>query len=667
VIPLKKFVGRFGKSPLDELSTRPTKRLKHTQTIFWVLLITGLGAVLRLAAFGSLPVGLYQDEAFNGLDALRVLAGEHPLYFTANNGREPLFIYLASVSIAGLGRTPAAVRLPAALLGTLTIPATAALGSSLFNRRGGLLASALVAVAFWPLHLSRVAFRAVGLPLFVALALAAGWHGARRGNRGWLLAGGALYGLAFYTYLPIYFTLPVLALLALYLWAMGYRSQLRHALPWFAFGATLSLAPLAFTALADPSLLFGRTGQVSLLNPTINQGDLWGALLRQTGRGLGMFFWRGDTIPRHNLPGRPVFDPLIAPFFLLGVFWAGWNWRRPAAALMLLWTALMLAPTILAEDAPHFLRAVGVLPMACLLPAVGLEQAGRWAAHNRIGRRLATVLTALILAASLGITLQDYFVCYAADPLAEYAFQGAAVDLAEEINNSEGSVWASERFMREWESVLYLTGERGVQWVAEDAVPQITTLPAALFIWPYEPVEPQMAALPSGISIQGWRGPLVKGDLESDAYPLYWAYRLESAPSDRAEPVARFKDGIRLEDIAITPPAVRHSPPATRITLYWTTEKKLAPEYTIFVHIEDAAGIVAQDDSTPAAGTLPTSWWRPGDWIVDTHLISMPSPYNPDQHNIVVGLYRNDNRERLAVLDPAGRIVGDAVTLSPGE
>ena len=125
-------------------------QLERWKTLSWILLITGLGAALRLAAFGSVPVGLYQDEAFNGLDALRVLAGEHPIYFIANNGREPLLIYLASISIARLGRTVAAVRLPSALLGTLTIPATAFLGSALFNKRVGILASALIAITFWP-------------------------------------------------------------------------------------------------------------------------------------------------------------------------------------------------------------------------------------------------------------------------------------------------------------------------------------------------------------------------------------------------------------------------------------------------------------------------------------------------------------------------------------
>ncbi len=642
------------------------------RTFLWVLLATGLGAVLRLVALGFLPPGLYQDEAYNGLDALRVLAGEYPLYFAANNGREPLFIYLASLSVAGLGPTPAALRLPAALLGTLTIPASALLASSLLNRRVGVITAMLVAVTLWPLHLSRIAFRAVGWPLFAALAMAAGWHGAQRQSRGWVFAGGLLYGLAFYTYLPVYFSLVVLALLALYLWVVGYkaqlRAQLRSTIPWFVIGAALAAAPLAIAAFGDPSLLFGRTGQVAILNPAVNHGDLWGTLCRQVGRALGMFFWRGDTIPRHNLPGRPVFDPLVAPFLLLGVYWAARKWRSPAAALILLWPLVMLAPTILAEDAPHFLRAVGVLPVACLLPAVGLEQTERWLARHLSGRWVPVPLTALILAGSLGLTVRDYFGRYVRDPLTDYAFQGAAVELAERIRESDGAVWASERFAREWQAIPFLIADREVHWLARDKLPRPASLPAALFVWPYDRVEPQLRALPAGMSLEGWRGPLIRGDLEPEPYPLYWAYRMDRIPEPPAEPVARFEGGIRLESAVVisrtlsgsAPPADDGGGAGLEVILHWTTEQNLDAEYVVFVHIVDESGIVAQDDSIPAAGTLPTSWWRPGDLIVDAHSLE---GYDPERHTVIAGLYGRDSRARLAVLDPAGRVVGDAVTL----
>ena len=111
-----------------------------------ILGIVTLAAALRTFALGQIPPGLYHDEAFNGLDALRVLEGQWPIYFAANHGREPLFIYLIAVTVGLLGRTPGALRLAAAVCGTLTIPATYLVARDWFNRRLGLLSAAILAI-----------------------------------------------------------------------------------------------------------------------------------------------------------------------------------------------------------------------------------------------------------------------------------------------------------------------------------------------------------------------------------------------------------------------------------------------------------------------------------------------------------------------------------------
>lgn len=630
--------------------------MDQRKAIFWVLVVTGLGAALRLAALGSVPVGLYQDEAFNGLDGLRVLAGEHPVYFSANNGREPLFIYLVSASIAWLGRTPTAVRLPAALLGTLTIPISAALGALFFNRRVGVLTAALVAFSFWPLHLSRIGFRAVGLPFFTGLALAAAWHGANRLRRRWLVLGGIAYGLAFYTYLPVYLSPLILVFLAFYLWLIGKRSVLRFAAPWFFFGAAVALVPFAANVVGDPQVILGRPQQVSILSSAAGGSDILPALLQQVGRALGMFFWRGDTIPRHNLPGRPVFDLLVAPFFVVGTLWAVRHWRRPAALLVLLWSAVMLGPTILADDPPHFLRAVGVLPFVFLLAALGLDVASRTLAARFSRDWLPGALLGIILVGSLGWTVRDYFDCYAADPQTAYAFQDAATELAAQMNHADQSIWASERFKREWESIPFLVTEE-VNWISDGAVPKVTAAAGTLFLWPYEPVVPVLKALPAGIRLTGWKGPLTKGDLELEPYPLYWGYRLEPAVP-QPEPVACFSGGICL----LTATAMRESK-NIQVSLVWSATGPVGADYLVYAHLVDETGLVDQADGPPAAGTLPTEWWRPGDQIVDWRLIRAPGEGVSGQLRVVIGLYRSDNLERLAVVDVAGNPLGDSVTL----
>src|SRR3972149_1734241 len=166
-----------------------------------VLLLILLGVfALRFHALGNLPHGIYHDEAYYGLDAVSVLDGARPIFFTANNGREPLYIYMLSLSIAAFGRTPFGLRLASVMIGTLTIPVTFLVGRALFNRRVGLLAMTICAVTFWPVALSRVSFRAGALPLFLGLAVALGWLGIPRRNVRVAIHGGIAFGLGFKTH-----------------------------------------------------------------------------------------------------------------------------------------------------------------------------------------------------------------------------------------------------------------------------------------------------------------------------------------------------------------------------------------------------------------------------------------------------------------------------------
>ena len=321
-------------------------------------------AMLRFWQLDQVPPGLYRDEAFNGLDALEVLAGDHALYFQANNGREPLFIYLAALSVAVLGRSPGAIRMVAAVLGTLTIPAAYLLAKAMFNRRIGLLAAAVTGLTLWHVNLSRIGFRAVAMPLLVALAFWQLWLGLKSGDKRHFLAGGLLYGLTFYTYLAARFT--IVALIAFGLGLIFVGGWKRGALT-FVLAALVVLAPLMVYVATHGGAFLGRVGQVSIFNPAINEGDLWGTLLRHVGRTLLMFTNKGDFIPRHNVPLRPVFDPVLSAFFLLGLIICLKRLRQSTEhAFVLIWLAVMILPTILAEGAPHFLRSVGILPVGLL-------------------------------------------------------------------------------------------------------------------------------------------------------------------------------------------------------------------------------------------------------------------------------------------------------------
>ncbi len=653
------------------------------------ILLLLVAAALRLVACGQVPPGLYHDEAFNGLDALGLLQGRLALYFPANNGREPLFIYLVAATLAMVGRSPLAVRLAAFPVGVLTIAATAAAGRALFSRRVGLLAAAVLAVTLWHVHLSRVGFRAVMLPLFIALTVwqaALAWRKKERGRWHWV-ATGVFYGLSFYTYTAARFTPVALLAFAVYLLVMSRkeRSYLPHwhSLLLALLAVLLTLVPLGVYTLIHPDVVLGRPGQVWVFNPQISGGDPWGLLGRQVLRALEMFFVRGDRIWRHNVPWRPVFDPLLGAAFVLGLVIALRRARQePAAGLLIIWTGVMLLPTILAEDTPHFLRAVGVLPMAALLPALGLDALiGQRAEQKSLwpGRAAAAV----VLLYGLGSTAWAYFGEYARAPLAGYWFERGATALAGRVNGFLGTGWDGARMVREPQSAARQVYLDPVLWEGWPQVrflvppspaitiglpptsnfqPPTSTLQTAFFLWPYDDWQRVWALLPAPAEITVEEGALSQGDRDPAPYTTYLAFF--ASPPDPTEPaLARFSGGVELLGATVT----SLDTDRLRVRLRWRATAPLDQEYTVFLHYLRDGERIAQGDSLPAGGRFPTSRWRPGDVVNDDHIITGVGAPQPGRDALRFGLWNPASGATLYLLDAAGNPAGDWIVVDVEE
>jgi hypothetical protein len=100
------------------------------------------------------------------------------------------------------------------------------------------------------------------------------------------------------------------------------------------------------------------------------------------------------------------------------------------------------------------------------------------------------------------------------------------------------------------------------------------------------------------------------------------------------------------------------------LTLYWQAQAEMEQDYTVFVHLLDAEGLlVAQHDSQPGGGSLPTSSWLEGEVIADEHPLRLDPNLPPGSYRLEVGLYLWPTMERLPVLDGAGQVQGDKVVL----
>jgi hypothetical protein len=431
--------------PVDESQAALSRKSRIWAGLFLISIII-LAAVLRLWQLQALPPGLWFDAAVNGSDVRMINSGAgFPIYFPANTGREPLFIYLQALSVAIFGARPFSLYLVSAIIGILTIPAIWWLARTLWDSKEtaqgsglhfasrevtwmALLAAAGLTVSYWHVSLSRRGLRTIMLPLVSALAVGFFWRAwTRRRYRDYVLAG--IFGAAaLYTYtaarlLPVALVVFVAleGLLCLVQarrlgsdarreqWAIWRRRLAGLAL----LGAVLAivLLPLAITAWQQPGLLSTRIDQVALLDAPANAapGEAVTGLANSVVATLRGFYDRGDANARTNLPGRPANDPLQAVLFTLGVAMACYYIREARSRLLLIWLGSMLLPTMLSTDAPNFVRSSGVLPPLALLYALGAAVIVRLWQRGPIYKYGVPALLAALLVVSGGLTARDYF------------------------------------------------------------------------------------------------------------------------------------------------------------------------------------------------------------------------------------------------------------------
>lgn len=361
---------------------RPSSRHRLWLMVFVLLLATAL----RFYGLSQMAYSLHSDEAYYGLDALSLLEQPRlPLYFPANTGREGLWMGILAPMLAGGGAHPFVMRLTAALIGILTVAAVYRLGRECVPRAALWMAFAL-AVLYWHVHLSHIAFRVITLLLVGALAWAAYFRALRLG-RGWWQVG-LWFGLTLYTYVAatVYVAYALVCLALLWL----RRKKQGRGLALAILIIVLCALPLAYLKLSSPAesvLRAAASDPAQIEQNLLHWGQAW----------LG----RGDASATHNLPHRPILDGVLAAFALLGIVSAGWQVRpRWLILWWLAWVVTALLPTILSTETPHFLRGAGLLlPLACLL-GIGAQTLAR-------GHLMTALVTGLFLL-SAAFTVNDW-------------------------------------------------------------------------------------------------------------------------------------------------------------------------------------------------------------------------------------------------------------------
>ncbi|NTU63512.1 MAG: hypothetical protein HGB05_08935, partial [Chloroflexi bacterium] len=661
---------------------------------FWLLVLTLLiAAGLRLWQIDALPPGLHYDEAADTIIAQQIARGESsPLFVEAYTGKEVLFFYWAAAWMKLIGPSVLAMRLAAAMLGVLTVAVTYWIVRELFAapraQRGrgaggegvALLAMIFIATSFWHVLMSRLGFRSIAEPLIQALALAALFRGLRLNRWGWIILAGMLIGLNLYTYLAA--RLFPAAMAAIFFFFIAFdRGQRKLRMIQFlvvTLAALIVFAPLGVYFLNNTDAFLTRIQQVA------PRGDQVTALLENVGRALGMFFLGGDPYIRFNLPGRPLFSLAWGVLFfsgliltVIGMLRGRTVWRRTAYFSTIAVTFIMLLPTALAvnEITPSNLRAIGMMPLVFVFPALGVWWIAKslWTRMNTDEFRLVLnrqrsyihwiVLSVLLLGAAE--TVWTYFRVYVNEPELYVQSDGDLADIAHWLNTHDSGgepVYLAALHYRH-PTVAALSEKHGdLRSIAANRAIVLPDGPGYLFFSRLGLPDEQwlQKVLPDTA--------LLDQPLAPDGETNYRLYHLDAQPVVTPQVKMEVNFGNAIELIGYD---VEHSHPErsaaeskdASITLYWRVlNKPDRGDYSTFAQLRDARGFPW---GKGGSFDYPAEQWTPGEIIVNRLDVPIAVGAPPGDYELRVGWFSPETNQRLNVVASDGSFGGTVARLTP--
>lgn len=649
-----------------------------------LLLLFLLAFALRLWQLDAVPPGLTHDEADHIVTAWEIVQGARPVYSPIAYGREPLYDYLTAMLMSITGPSWFPGRLTSALASLLVLATTYAWLKTAFNGRVALLATAGLTVNFWVLMVSRQGLRTITLPLFFGLAVWLWWqwrHSQPTNWRPWLGAAVCL-GLAFYTYLPVRVMWLLFPAVCLY-WLLFNRPALARY-GWGTMGlvvmALLIASPMFWYLYHNPTAEV-RVGQLTGAITAAQQGD-WLPLARNFFQGFRIIGWAGDTAWRYNIPGRPLLLPLPTLFFTLGWLVLAWEWftssdkqHKETLWLVVVWFFLALSPVLLTGAELSTTRAIGLLPLLTLFPAVGLDRLLAWGQTAGKPANYLWPATAALFLLFLyeGLdTIQSYWVIWGQNPEVRVQYESSLVTMLAHINQQEAvngviSTTTPHPLHSSAVALGYVQNpQANLSWFDGRST---LLLPASdqtltYYFSGFAPLQPVLApllepattsqTLPTPTSDRDQ--PLMVYEVEGALMRQRWAEWFTPSPAELL-----FGSTLRLSGYHVNPTTAR---PGENIMVisWWTAEQPFEPEVVLFTQLLRPDGTVLSQADVLG---VPTFQWQPGVEFAQLHVLTIP-PHTPaGEYKLIVGAYTRpgpDQFQRL-LLSQNGQPAGDFYTV----
>ena len=655
---------------------------------------------LRTYAIAENPPGLTHDEVASLQVSDKIEHGDWQIFYAEDYGVEPAYYYWLTLFRTVFGDNPLAWRLPAVFGGMFGLAAIYVLAARLFGRTVGLMALAIAAVTWWPVAVSRTILREIWEVPWYALALYGFWCGFEPALRQSpvrlrpFVLGGVALGVAQYVHTIPRGLFGVFVLFGLYLW-LFHRPLFRRA--WrgivvLVVVAELLAAPLLMYAAAHPAI--DDVAAIDLFQPD-GLSVFLQRLPTSLARYVGQFFWQGDAAWEFNVPLRPIFDPLAAAFFGLGLLIAIARWRRPENALAVFAWSMTLLPGILFDAHYPFTRSVTAQATTFALAGMGF-QTGITRLQQFNLRRAPAIMTAAFagwFVFSLARTGYDMFAVWPTIGAVRSGYHVEQRDLGNYVQSvtqvppiAQCTLWVvfpwdpqyHQSIPRE-AAVYLLPGVTDIRW--HDCRYSLVIPAGGEFIFAHPDLEPLDSFLGRGLK-SPWLAdaqpiPGVTGAVRVDArvalqnkqaewnqLPISWPPEASSA-SPAMLPID-FNHAVELIGYQIKPQQVKPGA-SVRVITYWRVVGDVPSDLIAFTHLyRTPTEVMAQQDQLDVDG----SSLRPGDVFMQSHEFIVVPPDTPaGSYSIGVGLYLKDTDERWPIYVDnqrvADRVFLDQVQVKP--
>jgi hypothetical protein len=453
---------------------------------------------------------------------------------------------------------------------------------------------------------------------------------------------------------PIFFIL-----FSIYLFAV-HRSSLRkrwRGVAIFFLTYALVSAPLAIYLLGNPGLEY-RLSEINQPLLSLMEGDVLPAL-GNAFKVIGMFGFQGDPLWRQNVANLPVFEPIVAAFFYIGLLITLFRWRKPPYAFIMLWLLTAAIPSVVSIDAPSSIRIINILPVLTIFPVIGLEVIHflRSTVFTKLSPKnvkIATIIGLVFLfgfniARSSWATFQEW----PSEEEVRFVWQAALTDAAGYLDESESSApvalggWTPEsmdpptmelslgredlslRYFDPTQTLIIPRGDNAAQEariLAPTALPLDPLLEEQLRTWgaPAQDLGNfTLYVVPGGEVL-----------LPQNEFAISFADEITFLGYDQPTPCLRSISDHTSSSIEC------------QLVTYWRVDRPASGPQSIFLHaLDDEDNIVSQDDGLGA----PAEHWQPGDLILQRHTLELlPSA---GALTFRLGIYNPETGVRLSASD----------------